>query len=365
MSRGPPPAWGGLFFEEVDDETHRSLFSSFSPLFHPFPRRADQAAGDLRRLRQMGSRWPRPAPAEDSRRTAAGLPTPSTAPTANNELRIAKLADGTTKIAAFGAQPAYSADSKWLAYSIGQSEAEQEKLRSEQKPVQNKLGLMNLATGEMARRSTASSRSPSVPTAPTWPCSATRPLALGRPPRLPAPGAGPAPRPGRTPPRSAPGTTLIVRQLADGRDTTFGNVSQFAWQDAERTHLLAMIISAEGKTGNGVQLFDPETDLPARAGFVVLGLYRSRLAEGRGRPGRLPGQDRRAQGWPDAGPAAWTEIGTKSERARILRPDGRFRVPGRVADGHVPPALLVGRRQNALSRDGQVGRQARAPGQGG
>ncbi len=42
---------------------------------------------------------------------------------------------------------------------------------------------------------------------------------------------------------------------------TFGNVSQFAWQDAERTHLLAMIISAEGKTGNGVQLFDPETSV--------------------------------------------------------------------------------------------------------
>ena len=68
----------------------------------------------------------------------------------NNELRVTKLADGTTTIAAFGAQPVYSSDSKWLAYSIGQSEAEQERLRSEQRPVQNKLGLLNLTTGEVS-----------------------------------------------------------------------------------------------------------------------------------------------------------------------------------------------------------------------
>lgn len=56
-----------------------------------------------------------------------------------------------------------------------------------------------------------------------------------------------------------PGATLIVRHLAGGTDTTFGNVSEFAWQDLPlRRRLLAMTISAEDKTGNGVQLFDPE-----------------------------------------------------------------------------------------------------------
>jgi hypothetical protein len=40
---------------------------------------------------------------------------------------------------------------------------------------------------------------------------------------------------------------------------TFGNVSQFAWQDSEDGHLLAMVISAEDKIGNGVHLYDPET----------------------------------------------------------------------------------------------------------
>jgi dipeptidyl aminopeptidase/acylaminoacyl peptidase len=61
-----------------------------------------------------------------------------------------------------------------------------------------------------------------------------------------------------------PGATLIVRQLATGRDTTFGNVSEFAWQDLRlRGRLLAMAInaasSADEKTGNGVQLFDSAT----------------------------------------------------------------------------------------------------------
>ncbi|MCJ7680081.1 MAG: prolyl oligopeptidase family serine peptidase, partial [Candidatus Aminicenantes bacterium] len=55
------------------------------------------------------------------------------------------------------------------------------------------------------------------------------------------------------------GKTLIIRQLQSGRDTSFGNVSQYDWQNAENSHLIAMTISAEDKTGNGIHLFDPET----------------------------------------------------------------------------------------------------------
>src|SRR6516225_6806235 len=66
----------------------------------------------------------------------------------SNELRVTKIADGATQTAAFGAQPSFSSDSKWMAYSIGQSDAEQEKLRAANRPVQNSLGLLNLASGE-------------------------------------------------------------------------------------------------------------------------------------------------------------------------------------------------------------------------
>lgn len=176
----------------------------------------------------------------------------------NNELRVVKLADGTTKIAAFGSQPVFSSDSKWLAYSLGISEAEQEKLRNEKKPVQNNLGLLNLATGETMTFEKMESFSFSRDGvflamrryAPAGPTDSSGPGTPG----------GSGGRGGTEPSTDEPpGTTLIVRHLTTGRDMSFGNVSQYAWQDLDNSHLLAMIISAEGKTGNGVHLYDPQT----------------------------------------------------------------------------------------------------------
>jgi dipeptidyl aminopeptidase/acylaminoacyl peptidase len=187
----------------------------------------------------------------------------------NNELRIARVDGGIAggsaeKIVAFGTQAVFSADSHWAAYSIGYSETAADKLRADKKPVQNKLGLLDLASGEQVVVENIQSFAFSP--AGTW-------LAMRRyPPE--AAGGGDAPAPGRggggrggagagaaasedDNPASA---TLIVRQLAGGRDTAFGNVSDYAWQDLKhKGHLLAMAISVEDKTGNGVQLFDAET----------------------------------------------------------------------------------------------------------
>ena len=71
----------------------------------------------------------------------------------NNELRIARVDGGIAggsaeKIVAFGTQAVFSADSHWAAYSIGYSETAADKLRADKKPVQNKLGLLDLASGE-------------------------------------------------------------------------------------------------------------------------------------------------------------------------------------------------------------------------
>lgn len=169
----------------------------------------------------------------------------------NNELRIIKLADGTTTVAAFGMRPAFSSDSKWLAYLIGQSEDAREKLRKEKKSVKNKLGLVNLATGETSTVESIESFDFSTD-------GAFLVLQLYRP-SAPAAPSGRSDRDGSGAPEEKLGTTIIVRKLANGSETTFGNVSQFAWQDTERSHMLAMTISAEGKAGNGVQLFDPKT----------------------------------------------------------------------------------------------------------
>ena len=262
-----------------------------------------------------------------------------------NELRVAKLADGTTKIAAFGSQPAFSADSKWLAYSIGQPEAEQEKLRSEQKPVQNKLGLLNLTTGEISTLEGIESFvfSPDGAYLAMQRYAPVRPAAsAAAPPARSGPGAAG----GSDAAEDRPGTTLIVRNLADGRDTTFGNISQFTWQDAERSHLLAMIISAEGKTGNGVQVFDPAStalrvldstpsiyaELSWRKDAADLAVFRAKT-------------DERKEG-PTQALLSWTEIGAKAERQRTYDP---------TADPSFPAGMrTVSFRRFSWSADGKT-----------
>jgi dipeptidyl aminopeptidase/acylaminoacyl peptidase len=241
----------------------------------------------------------------------------------NNELRIAKPADGTTKVVAFGAQPVYSSDSKWLAYSIGQSEADQQKLRTEQKPVQNQLGLMNLTTGEMSVIEGIESFAFSPDgTAlamkrygPTRPAGAAAPAARGG-------------RPGGAEAAEEPiGTTLLVRRLSTGRDMTFGNVAQYAWQDAEKGRLLALVLSAEGKSGNGVQLYDPETGILRvmdSASAVYTGLAWRKdapdLAVFRAKT------DDKKEG-PTQVVLIWTGIG-KTERPRIYDPTTDSAFPG-------------------------------------
>src|SRR5690242_12575116 len=68
----------------------------------------------------------------------------------NNELRVTNIADGTTKTVAFGAQATFSSDSRWVAYSTGISESQEEKLKKDKKPVPKKIGLLNLTTGELS-----------------------------------------------------------------------------------------------------------------------------------------------------------------------------------------------------------------------
>ncbi len=165
----------------------------------------------------------------------------------DNELRIVPIGDAkadSRKPVAFGSQATFSADSRWAAYAVGYSEAQEEKLRQQKKPIHRKAGILNLASGEAI----------TVDGVETFAFNASGThIALKRyaPERKDAPEA--APQAEETPAAA----TLIVRHLATGRDTTFGNVTEFAWQDKGR--LLAFVIGADDKTGNGVQLFDPET----------------------------------------------------------------------------------------------------------
>jgi dipeptidyl aminopeptidase/acylaminoacyl peptidase len=172
-----------------------------------------------------------------------------------NELRVTSIADGGTKTIAFGAQQVFSSDSKWLAASVGVSEAEQEKLRKARKPLHRKLALVNLSTAELM----------TIDGIESFAFSADGHQLLMRryPPERPGrgegepsgTGGGTSAGAGGADPEETPGVTAIVRDLTSGRDTTFGNVVDAAWQTKGR--LLAVAIGAEDRTGNGVQVFDP------------------------------------------------------------------------------------------------------------
>jgi len=179
----------------------------------------------------------------------------------NNELRVARVGEITpVKTVAFGSQASFSSTSRHLAYGIGFSEEETERLRTARTPIRRKLGIYDLAANtesivdaiesfafDRTGQSIAMKRYPSTGGGQAPAPPAATPPAGGR-------AGGPA-----APPAAPLGAMLIVRDLATGTDTSFGNVTEYAWQASDTGRLLAMIISADGQAGNGVHLYDPAT----------------------------------------------------------------------------------------------------------
>ena len=161
----------------------------------------------------------------------------------NDELRVGPAGGGKTHVLAFCSNPAFSADSRWLACEATVSEAEQDKLKKAKKPVQNKMAVLELATGAVTTVDDVQSLAFSGDAAF---------LAFRRYPPTREPGGGR----GNAEPGDPAGSTLTVRNLATGIDTTFGSVTGFAWQDKGTN--LAITVGVEGRTGNAIQVFDPK-----------------------------------------------------------------------------------------------------------
>ncbi len=177
----------------------------------------------------------------------------------SDELRLVRLADTNTETIPYGSQAAFSSNSKWVAYEVGHSQAETDRLAAAQRPIENAIGIKNLTTGDTTTVEGIQSFTFS-PDGEYLAMNRYSPAAAGSAANADARGGGGG-RGGRggADASDAVGATVIVRRLATGRDTTFGNVSAIAWQDSDASHLLALTISAEGRVGNGVQLFDPAT----------------------------------------------------------------------------------------------------------
>ena len=132
------------------------------------------------------------------------------------------------KVVASGSSPQFASNARWLAYRIGYTEAEQERMREEDRPVRNRMGLLNLVSGEEEILDAVASF--------LFDDSGEYLAIRG----YPATGAE--------------ASDLIIRALESGSSINFGNVSEFSWQD--NAPRLAMTVSTESGAGNGIQLYD-------------------------------------------------------------------------------------------------------------
>jgi dipeptidyl aminopeptidase/acylaminoacyl peptidase len=148
-----------------------------------------------------------------------------------NELRVGGVSRDTTVAVLYASAPAFTADSRWLAYAIGVSPAERDRLTKDKKPIRSSVGIRNMTTG------------------------ATEVVKDVSQFRFSADGKFIAMR--RYPAEGKRAADLIVQDLARGTKMTFGNVSEFAWSDGRA--LLALTTETDGGAGNGVQLYDAST----------------------------------------------------------------------------------------------------------
>ncbi len=148
-----------------------------------------------------------------------------------NELRLRGGPRDTTITVAFGTGTVFSADGKWVAYAIGVSPKERERLTAAKKPIRNNIEVRNLSTNKVIalKEITTFSFSPDG-----------RFIAMTR---YPAEGK-------RV-------TDVLVEDLSAGTRMPFSNVSEHAWADAGSR--LAITIDTDGGLGNAVQLYDAAT----------------------------------------------------------------------------------------------------------
>lgn len=132
---------------------------------------------------------------------------------------------------AYGSGAAFSPDGQWYGVLEGIGEEEREQQQKQGKPYRATLVLVELATGDTTRIGEVARFAFS---------GDSRFVAL----RRYAPEGS----------RDFDGVDVLVRSLATGTTTLFGNISEHAW--ADQGAWLAMVVDAQGMAGNGVQLFD-------------------------------------------------------------------------------------------------------------
>ncbi len=137
----------------------------------------------------------------------------------------------------FGGSVVFSEDSRWLAFTVYPDRAAAKRLEKEKEPARNKVGLVELASGELTEFEDVQAFR-FAGEAGGW-------IALHR--YAPQGLLG-----GRNNGERARGSDLLLHDLEGGTQLSIGNVSEFAFDESGRW--LAWLIDTDGKAGNGVQL---------------------------------------------------------------------------------------------------------------
>ncbi len=130
----------------------------------------------------------------------------------------------------FASSPEFSRTNQWIAYRIGLPYKEAEKLRDQSKPIEYKMGLLNLATGKKEEIKNINrfgfSRDGKF-------------LAIYL-----------------TPPKENKdkGAVLLVKNLGDGTTRTIGNVTEYAFN--KKSDHIAYIVESANTAGNSIELYN-------------------------------------------------------------------------------------------------------------
>lgn len=148
----------------------------------------------------------------------------------NDTVYVSNRASGKTYKLEFASNPEFSRNNQWIAYRIGLPFKDAEKLRDQSKPIEYKMGLLNVGTGKKEVVQNISrflfSRNGKFLAVYLMPAKESRDR----------------------------GSVLLVKNLEDGTTRTIGNVTDFSFN--KKSDYLAYIIEAANSAGNTVELYN-------------------------------------------------------------------------------------------------------------
>jgi dipeptidyl aminopeptidase/acylaminoacyl peptidase len=151
----------------------------------------------------------------------------------NDTLYVVNRNNGKVFKLEFASTPEFSKDNKWLAYRIGLPFKEAEKLRDQSKPIEYKMGILNLETGKKETVQNVSR------------------FGFSRDGKFLAAYLAPPKE------NKDKGSVLLLKNMSDNTTHTMGNVTEYAFN--KRSNMLAYLVESANTAGNSAELFNLNT----------------------------------------------------------------------------------------------------------